>query len=283
MPRKKPRDDGKAAEERASDRALQGTWWRCATHGLTQDAIVLGDGAYCPADDCSQAVRLAHSAMQDVRPDTDWTKTADRKGPMPYRGRRQARIDETSDDVVAEELEEAGEGSRATEDLVEDEAEAQGSDAEPAGDASQTVRGAEEAPEENPMAEQRTARAIIEEALRGAPDREWLTRELAELVAGERPEISKGSTDMALRKLEKAGVVRRLRPGVWRLAETDSAHSVAEDESGMEGDPAASEAPAAELVNVTVTVSVTPAMRDALAALGAQSLLLTALNGEAQG
>ena len=62
MPRKRKRERQLTHPE---DRLLRGTWWRCPTHGLTQDPILLGGKTYCPADDCSDVAVLVHSALQD--------------------------------------------------------------------------------------------------------------------------------------------------------------------------------------------------------------------------
>lgn len=45
---------------RIADSKLSGTWWRCGSHGLTQDAIVLGGLPYCPDTFCRQVCIVAH-------------------------------------------------------------------------------------------------------------------------------------------------------------------------------------------------------------------------------
>ena len=62
MPRKRKRERPGLLPE---DNDLVGTWWRCKTHALTQDPILLGGLTYCPADDCTELVVLVHSALQD--------------------------------------------------------------------------------------------------------------------------------------------------------------------------------------------------------------------------
>ena len=62
MPRKKRRERTGALPE---DSTLAGTWWRCATHGLTQDPILLGGRSYCPLDECACPANLVHSVLQD--------------------------------------------------------------------------------------------------------------------------------------------------------------------------------------------------------------------------
>lgn len=62
MPRKKRRERVFALPQ---DHHLRGTWWRCQSHGLTQDPILLGGRSYCPAEECSHPANLVHSVLQD--------------------------------------------------------------------------------------------------------------------------------------------------------------------------------------------------------------------------
>ena len=62
MPRKKRRERVFALPQ---DHHLRGTWWRCSTHGLTQDPILLGGRSYCPAEECFNSANLVHSVLQD--------------------------------------------------------------------------------------------------------------------------------------------------------------------------------------------------------------------------
>ena len=62
MPRKKRRERVHATPE---DHRLRGTWWRCSSHGLTQDPILLGGCSYCPEEECSCHAHLVHSVLQD--------------------------------------------------------------------------------------------------------------------------------------------------------------------------------------------------------------------------
>lgn len=62
MPRKRKRERPGILPE---DKELEGTWWRCMEHGLTQDPILLGGVTYCPDDECGEVVVLVHSALQD--------------------------------------------------------------------------------------------------------------------------------------------------------------------------------------------------------------------------
>lgn len=48
--------DWRDGETRAADARLEGVWWRCRTHGVQQDSIVLCHAAYCPAGDCRERV-----------------------------------------------------------------------------------------------------------------------------------------------------------------------------------------------------------------------------------
>lgn len=59
-------EDFRDAATRKRDEDLEGTWWRCAEHGLTQDPIVVGYVPYCPADVCTRAVLLVHHAMSTL-------------------------------------------------------------------------------------------------------------------------------------------------------------------------------------------------------------------------
>lgn len=60
-----PSADWRTDAQRTHDGGLLGTWWRCRTHGLTDDATILGVVAYCPADDCTQVVLLVCSGRQE--------------------------------------------------------------------------------------------------------------------------------------------------------------------------------------------------------------------------
>jgi len=51
---------------RASDRALEGTWWRCEVHGLSDAPIYLGPNAYCANECCDRQLLLVHSATTDI-------------------------------------------------------------------------------------------------------------------------------------------------------------------------------------------------------------------------
>lgn len=62
MPRKKRRERIGALPE---DSTLMGSWWRCSSHGLTQEPILLGGRSYCPRDRCSGLANLVHSVLQD--------------------------------------------------------------------------------------------------------------------------------------------------------------------------------------------------------------------------
>lgn len=48
-----------------SEKGLRGAWWRCPTHGLTTEPIILGEVSYCAADGCDMRAPLVHSAMDD--------------------------------------------------------------------------------------------------------------------------------------------------------------------------------------------------------------------------
>lgn len=75
-------------------------------HGLTAEAIVLADVAYCPADDCTSVVHLVHSALDDIAL-IDARQWNSRGGPgsTARRTPRPAQAPEAS--------ERTGEGSRA--------------------------------------------------------------------------------------------------------------------------------------------------------------------------
>lgn len=45
---------------------LTGTWYRCPTHGLRDDAVFLAEFMYCAHEDCSQRVTIAHSVLDDI-------------------------------------------------------------------------------------------------------------------------------------------------------------------------------------------------------------------------
>jgi len=62
MPRKRKRERVGVLPE---DKDLMGTWWRCLSHGLTQEPILLGGRSYCPVEDCSSPANLVHSVLQD--------------------------------------------------------------------------------------------------------------------------------------------------------------------------------------------------------------------------
>ncbi len=64
--------DWRTKRQKAADRKLEGTWWRCRTHGLSQKPIHLGALPYCPADDCDRHMILVHSAgYRNRRPELD--------------------------------------------------------------------------------------------------------------------------------------------------------------------------------------------------------------------
>ncbi len=62
MPRKRKKERVYLVPE---DRYLRGTWWRCMSHGLTTDPILLGGKSYCPDQACTDEAILVHSALQD--------------------------------------------------------------------------------------------------------------------------------------------------------------------------------------------------------------------------
>lgn len=57
--------DWRSPHEQEQDLRLDGAWWRCTVHGLTQHPVVT-DAAYCPDDDCSFAVLLVHAPAGPV-------------------------------------------------------------------------------------------------------------------------------------------------------------------------------------------------------------------------
>ncbi len=65
--------DFRSAEQRASDKDLRGTWFRCPDHGLTDDPIYLafdagsGGAWYCPDDYCSAEVLVVHTTAADPK------------------------------------------------------------------------------------------------------------------------------------------------------------------------------------------------------------------------
>lgn len=88
MPRKKqsdwgpdggfrPKGDFRTPEQIKADAALKGAWWRCPTHGLTCDPLLLGGDAYCADIDCTSRVILVQKVRGDGSP-TKWNA-----GPLP--------------------------------------------------------------------------------------------------------------------------------------------------------------------------------------------------------
>ena len=57
--------DWRTPAEREADQARAGTWWRCRTHGPTQDITLVGPVPYCSALDCTEHLLLARSASRD--------------------------------------------------------------------------------------------------------------------------------------------------------------------------------------------------------------------------
>lgn len=76
-----PPSDWRTDAQRTHDGGLLGTWWRCRTHGLTDDATILGVVAYCPADDCTQVALLVCSGRQ-INPveSANWGMQSGRRG-----------------------------------------------------------------------------------------------------------------------------------------------------------------------------------------------------------
>ena len=74
-------EDFRSDEQKETDKALIGTWWRCREHALTEEPILLGQVAYCPKDDCNEQVRLVHSAINDPNANAQarsvWRKSSD--------------------------------------------------------------------------------------------------------------------------------------------------------------------------------------------------------------
>lgn len=85
--------DFRTDEQRAADRGLLGTWWRCPVHGLTEEAIPVGDYLYCAADPCEHRVIVAHSSWDDPERKAtrgkEWRRTMDK--PTPKRAEPEPR------------------------------------------------------------------------------------------------------------------------------------------------------------------------------------------------
>lgn len=64
--------DWRTPAERDADQARTGTWWRCRTHGPTQDPTLVGPVPYCSAPDCTEHLLLARSSSRDGI--GDWTR-----------------------------------------------------------------------------------------------------------------------------------------------------------------------------------------------------------------
>lgn len=59
-------------EQTRHDAALTGTWWRCRTHGLTQDPVILGGFAFCADDACTEEIPLVASPVFARAKRADW-------------------------------------------------------------------------------------------------------------------------------------------------------------------------------------------------------------------
>ncbi len=74
-------EDFRSEDQKTADERLVGTWWRCATHRLTEAPILLGSIAYCPNDECSNQVKLVHSSINDPNANAQarsvWRKSSD--------------------------------------------------------------------------------------------------------------------------------------------------------------------------------------------------------------
>lgn len=58
-PKPEPRPkDWRTDAQRAADAKLDGFHWRCPTHGVRDDVVMLGDHPYCDDDDCTRPVIL---------------------------------------------------------------------------------------------------------------------------------------------------------------------------------------------------------------------------------
>lgn len=53
-----PVADFRTKAQKASDALLTGTWWRCPTHGLLEDALILAGAAFCTDCDCNLRVLI---------------------------------------------------------------------------------------------------------------------------------------------------------------------------------------------------------------------------------
>lgn len=78
MPRKKPPSgpagDFRTDKQKASDKKLDGSWWRCVKHGLTDGPVFLGDSVYCPDENCTDRVILVHKVMEDKVEAKTWNE-----------------------------------------------------------------------------------------------------------------------------------------------------------------------------------------------------------------
>lgn len=250
----RPLADWRTSEERASDQALPGTWWRCRSHGPTRDAIVVGTVAYCPADDCTERVLLARSASRDGV--TPWDKPREVQGPEmgPRFGKRPRRSEEADPVVAVEPFSDAArEYAQAMESLSDedqDESEAYENEVQARQDEAAACpnRGTNvpgiipTTAEEETMAKAEKG-GITETLLAALAGGEKTRQELTAAVAKARPDLgdrAPQNTSAALTRLRISGRIERTITG-WRM--TTAASTGAEEVLGDEETPA--EAPKA--------------------------------------
>jgi hypothetical protein len=72
---KKPLETWRTPEQRTAHAGLVGTWYHCPAHDLLgpDEVLLLGDVVYCGREDCTERLRLAHSAVNDVS-DRSWNE-----------------------------------------------------------------------------------------------------------------------------------------------------------------------------------------------------------------
>ncbi len=69
---------------------LEGTWWRCPVHGLTQDTHMLRGIEddefhayyYCRVDTCSRELEDVQGAGRDIRKISHWNRPPKTKGAL---------------------------------------------------------------------------------------------------------------------------------------------------------------------------------------------------------
>lgn len=66
-PRRPTEPDFRTKAQRNEDAKLVGTWWRCPTHGLTEEPLLMAGHPFCPEDVCDRVLLVVASGVTIVQ------------------------------------------------------------------------------------------------------------------------------------------------------------------------------------------------------------------------